>query len=473
MGHIFSAKGFTPDMLADPDVKDAINETCRILTEAVDSAFSREVPRELIDHLHNDTFLFSGFKTYHEAREISALLLDNETGTFKSFEKFLDEVREINSRYNSNYLQAEYNFAVQSTQMAVKWHDFQHDGDRYLLQYRTANDGLVRPEHQALHNTTLPIDDPFWDSYTPPLGWNCRCTVVQVNRGKYPVSDSAAAIRAGEAATAKPKQQIFRFNPGKTQTVFPPKHPYYKVPEDVKKAVSAQSPKKEVNSGQDIVSLINDNDKSKAWFERGLTTLDDKAGKGCNGSTDMNGTIHLTQKRLDNCISAIKKLNNGEDISFDEADSMATLWHEITHNRNKQGNMWTSKLQTDFMELANEFVARKSLPEFYEELGFPMQHPEFMTNRASTGYNRWVNQYEKVISATGCDTDKIFSHVRTHLFDESYKNQKQGLIDALANEGAHKNDGTPLKKTELGKLVSACLDYEYRFNQQLESLVMN
>ena len=226
VGHIFAAKGFTPDMLADPDVKDAINETCRILTEAVDSAFSREVPRELIDHLHNDTFLFSGFKTYHEAREISALLLDNKTGTFKSFEKFLEEVREINSRYNSNYLQAEYNFAVQSTQMAVKWHDFQHDGDRYLLQYRTANDGLVRPEHQALHNTTLPIDDPFWDSYTPPLGWNCRCTVVQVNRGKYPVSDSAAAIRAGEAATAKPKQQIFRFNPGKTERVFPPRHPY-------------------------------------------------------------------------------------------------------------------------------------------------------------------------------------------------------------------------------------------------------
>ena len=92
---------------------------------------------------------------------------------------------------------------------------------------RTANDGLVRPEHQALHNTTLPIDDPFWDSYTPPLGWNCRCTVVQVNRGKYPESDSAEAIRAGEAATAKPKQRIFRFNPGKTERVFPPKHPYF------------------------------------------------------------------------------------------------------------------------------------------------------------------------------------------------------------------------------------------------------
>lgn len=213
-------------MLSAPSVKAAIDETCRILTHGVDSAIKQEVPQELIDHLHNDTFLFSGFKTYHEAREISALLLDTSTGTFKNFDKFYEEVRSIHERYNQNYLRAEYNFAVQSTQMAVRWHKFEHDGDRYLLQYRTANDGLVRPEHQALHNTTLPIGDPFWNDYTPPLGWNCRCTVVQVRRGKYPESDSAAAIRAGEAATAKPKQQIFRFNPGKTERVFPPRHPY-------------------------------------------------------------------------------------------------------------------------------------------------------------------------------------------------------------------------------------------------------
>lgn len=214
-------------MLSAPDVRASIDETFRILSHGVDSAIKQKVPQELVDHLKNDTFLFSGFKTFHQAREISQLLLDTETGTFKSFDKFFEEVRSIHERYNQNYLRAEYNFAVQSTQMAVRWHEFEKDGDRYLLQYRTANDGLVRPEHQALHNTTLPIGDPFWNDYTPPLGWNCRCTVVQVNRGKYPESDSAAAIRAGEEATAKPKQQIFRFNPGKTERIFPPKHPYF------------------------------------------------------------------------------------------------------------------------------------------------------------------------------------------------------------------------------------------------------
>lgn len=73
---------------------------------------------------------------------------------------------------------------------------------------------------------TLPIDDKFWDSYLPPLGWRCRCTVVQVRKGKYPVSDSDAACSVGEHATSLPKQKIFRFNPGKTGKVFPPKHPY-------------------------------------------------------------------------------------------------------------------------------------------------------------------------------------------------------------------------------------------------------
>ena len=158
-------------------------------------------------------------------RQASALLRSS-TGGFKSFEQFYRDVKKIDNTYNRSYLAAEYEYAVQSTQMAVKWKDWEEDGDRYLLQYRTAGDERVREEHAALNNTTLPMDDKFWDSYLPPLGWRCRCTVVQVRKGKYPVSDSDAACSVGEHATSLPKQKIFRFNPGKTGKVFPPKHPY-------------------------------------------------------------------------------------------------------------------------------------------------------------------------------------------------------------------------------------------------------
>ena len=51
--------------------------------------------------------------------------------------------------------------------MADKWIRFQKDGDKYDLQYRTANDKRVRDTHKALHNVTLPINSRFWDSYYP------------------------------------------------------------------------------------------------------------------------------------------------------------------------------------------------------------------------------------------------------------------------------------------------------------------
>ena len=53
--------------------------------------------------------------------------------------------------------------------MAAKWEEFMEDGDRYNLQYRTANDGKVRPEHATMHGITLPPSDPFWEEFTHPM----------------------------------------------------------------------------------------------------------------------------------------------------------------------------------------------------------------------------------------------------------------------------------------------------------------
>lgn len=212
-------------MLADPEVRALIEETFGSLDIAINSAISTETPPELTAALRNNAFIFSGFKTYHSLSEVGLALTDPD-GKVKSFEQFSRDVLAIDAKYNVNYLRAEYNHAVRSSQMAVKWNDAVRDGDRYLLQYRTAGDERVREAHAALNGVTLPPSDPFWDSYYPPNGWNCRCTVVQVLRDDYRQSDSAAAIAAGEACTAEPKQRIFRYNPGKKLQVFPPKHPY-------------------------------------------------------------------------------------------------------------------------------------------------------------------------------------------------------------------------------------------------------
>ena len=53
------------------------------------------------------------------------------------------------------------------------------------LRYVTRDDGRVRPQHQAWHNVTLPVDDAFWQTHFPPNGWRCRCRVAPVSRKTY------------------------------------------------------------------------------------------------------------------------------------------------------------------------------------------------------------------------------------------------------------------------------------------------
>lgn len=430
-----------------------LNETFRILAGAISSSITEEVPQELTGALENNAFVFSGFKTYHSLAEVGLSLTD-EGGGIKPFEAFQKEVERIDAVYNGNYLYAEYNHAVTASQMAAKWRDFERDGDRYDLQYRTAGDEQVREEHRLLHNITLPQDDPFWSQFLPPNGWNCRCTVVQVRRGKYPESDSAKSIEIGEEITAAPKKRMFRFNPGKELRLYPEKHPYYKAPTAVKKVVTELA--KEITTPKEAVEFINSSDERKQWFERGFNTLEKASISGQNGYTDMKGRIALTKERLDHVLSGLNKLRRGGEVSLAEADALATFWHEITHNRNKKGNMHLTRLQSERMELANELVARHTLPEFYKAFGAKMQHAELQTDRKSTGYNTMVRNYCTLIRETGADYEGVIRQVKEHLFDGRYDQQGEGLVKALIKGGAARADGSKLKVNEAKKLLQVC-----------------
>lgn len=230
---VYQNGGFDINLLEEPAAREVINETSRILRTAIDSGLPHEVPETVRYALENNAFVFSGFKTFHSMREIGLSMLTDK-GDIKPFKDFMTDVRKINKTYNHNYLYAEYNHTLGTSLMAARWIDFEKDSENYDLQYRTANDGRVREEHAALHNITLPASDPFWDKYFPPNGWNCRCTVSQVRKGKYPTSDPDMAMLRGDNCTDGVKKKIFRYNPGKTLQLFPPKHPYYKAPADAK-----------------------------------------------------------------------------------------------------------------------------------------------------------------------------------------------------------------------------------------------
>lgn len=221
--------------------------------------------------------------------------------------------------------------------------------------------------------------------------------------------------------------------------------------------------KYETNAQVDTTfKAINSEFTTEKWFEHGDLSLGLTREKGVNGATNMHGRIYLTSDRLERVKSALSKIGSGKpkDITFEEADAMATFWHEITHNRNIPGNMDLTETQTDVMEMMNEFVARKTLPEFYGKLGCATTpHPEFITNRASTGYNRRVRGYDFVISKLGLDPGKVLESAKKNLFTLKYTEQgttaKQALLDGGLDTFKGAN-GKKIGKAQLNKIVAMC-----------------
>lgn len=224
MSALFKQQGATLDIniLASDQAQEFIETHASVLNTGFKQVKMSESMRR---RLERSNYIFSGIKTFHELNEAFPSLID-ENGNRKPFERFLNDVHKIDETYNRNYLRAEYNFVQASAEMAAKWEQFAEDGDHYNLQYRTAGDDKVRPEHAALNGVTLPMSDPFWESYYPPNGWGCRCTVVQVRKSKYPLTPQDEAMARGEEALQSDTKGVFRFNAGKQQKAVPDYNPY-------------------------------------------------------------------------------------------------------------------------------------------------------------------------------------------------------------------------------------------------------
>lgn len=246
---------FKVEIVADPAVQEFVGAHASVL----DSSFEKvEMSQAMRRRLSRSNYIFSGMKAFHELHEAFPSLLD-ENGNKKPFERFLNDVLSIDRTYNVNYLRAEYNFVSASAEMAARWERFMADGDRYNLQYRTQRDDKVRPEHAALHGVTLPPSDPFWEEFYAPNGWNCRCTVVQVRKSKYPVTPHSEAMRLGDEALQRDTKGMFRFNPGIEGKSVPDYNPY-----TVSKCRTCPIAKGNRNSLTHLAAFIPDNELCKA-----------------------------------------------------------------------------------------------------------------------------------------------------------------------------------------------------------------
>lgn len=225
---LFKTGNYKPeDLLNVNEYVDLIEATTKLFS----STIPHETPEEMKAYLEKDAFVFSGLKTHTQLTEARSYLKDSN-GNIVPYYQFEQKVLKLNQAYNRNYLEAEYQFAVSSSQSAANWVNLQDNTDRYWLEYRTAGDEKVRDSHAALNDVCLPKNDVFWQEFYPPNGWRCRCTAVEVLAREKTMSDSKTAIDAGQKATTHigkngaNKLGMFRFNPGQEKKMFPPNNSY-------------------------------------------------------------------------------------------------------------------------------------------------------------------------------------------------------------------------------------------------------
>lgn len=165
--------------------------------------------------LRYNAYVFSVFKNHSFMGDISQLLVD-EKDNIRSFADFKAFTAGLEGDYFSNWLEAEYDTAVATGQMAARWQEIQKEKDLFpFLQYQTVGDARVRPEHEILDGVVYPVDHPFWDSFMPPNGWRCRCDVIQVSGPE-------------QAANELPKLPPgFNHNSGSSMRIATEDHPYF------------------------------------------------------------------------------------------------------------------------------------------------------------------------------------------------------------------------------------------------------
>ncbi|MDR3561896.1 MAG: phage minor head protein [Negativicutes bacterium] len=69
--------------------------------------------------------------------------------------------------------------------------------DRPYFEYDAVNDKRTRPSHAALSGVVRRHDDPFWDTWYPPNGFRCRCSVRSITQRE--VDKSKITVESGPA----------------------------------------------------------------------------------------------------------------------------------------------------------------------------------------------------------------------------------------------------------------------------------
>ena len=231
---LYANGGFDVEHKIDPDL---FTDSCTALNEAVDRAVKLSVKwgkpdKGFIQELKRNNAVFAAFKAHREQNDLAGLLVDDD-GNARSFDSFRWAAAPVIGEYNVNWLQTEYATAVRVARTAVRFKQYEKDGDLYPnAEWLPSRAAEPRMSHRKYYHTVRRLTDPWWETHYPGCVWGCQCDMRNTDKPITHIGDNPAAPGA-EPTTVPPSEEAgvrspgLSRNPARSGELFSRDHPYF------------------------------------------------------------------------------------------------------------------------------------------------------------------------------------------------------------------------------------------------------
>ncbi|GFR90287.1 phage putative head morphogenesis protein, SPP1 gp7 family [Elysia marginata] len=251
--------------------------------KAIEKGFGDiEVEYDKPDHatkamMEMNLYRFSVAKSLAMASRMNEHL--KKSKSFADFKRIVEADRDIRNA-NTNYLETEYNYAINASASAARYHEFVAQKDVLpFWQYKTMNDGAVRDSHRRLHNKIFNADDSVFNRIYPPNGWGCRCEVVPVKNAPGGVTKGKDGLTLLGDELDKMKKSHMDINRAKANFIFSEAQFYTKDLEGFDRATARMGVKdfygsedynwKNIkNKFKTFKTDIQDTEAAQNWFDK-------------------------------------------------------------------------------------------------------------------------------------------------------------------------------------------------------------
>ncbi|WP_051957937.1 phage minor head protein [Desulfobacter vibrioformis] len=304
---------------------------------------------------------------------------------------------------------------------------------RPFWRYSAIKDKRTRPIHALLHGKVKRADDPFWDTFYPPNGHRCRCTVTSLSQREMDRKGlkedtylkKGALVepvdpKTGNKMPARPLMPDNNFAGNTAKSFWEPDFGKYSKPigDAGKAAIDKVTGKAAlgVKTRTDMVGAIKDKlaplsrkgIKQVEFISAGYLMATDGQG-GITISTREFAGIGMTPSR--DLLNAFKKLGTPDKLTFNEEYALESLWHEIQHNNQKIGSYVKGDYRCTLLETVNQWVSRRTYQRMMDQLGGykPVHAKKVKTD--GYGYAKYLRRFDALLERLGLDDMELLAQM--------------------------------------------------------------